>query len=202
MEILIQESVDPSLSDNVMATEVPRFVAVIKYGYSALDYARQYDPEWILLVKYLKELYDKYQTKLSRRQCRQQFKKVNVNPFPRELVYEMMAYLDNQSLCVVAEVSKEWNELATKPSLWETLLFDRFRISCGSLRCKASKTNKRKSTNAAEQPVRLNADTDVHPKILYQRMHESFLMVARRSAIQLQTNVPRSYLAGGILVSS
>lgn len=114
--------------------------ALVPYGYSILDYARQFDPEWIVYLKELKTILglqnqlQHQQTVKSVKAMRSQRRERAEIHLPAETLFELLGYLDAASLLVATQVSRLWMQQAQRSVLWEKLLLHDFHISVQAVR--------------------------------------------------------------------
>ena len=138
---------------------------VMEYGYSILTYALKYDQNWIQSIAKLKQLLRIADINQKAFAC--------INYFPDESVYQVMEYLDDKDLRVMALVSKSWNSLSCRTELWENLLRTRFSVCTNALKSKE------------------NRDSGfIHPKLIYREMLFSFLNLIRRMDGEKMRRVP------------
>eukprot|EP01039_Chlorochromonas_danica_P010308 gene10308-11408_t len=116
--------------------------ALVPYGYSILDYARQFDSEWIVYLKELKTILGLKQQQQQQRQTlsdspkavpsqRRERKEIHL---PDETLFELLSYLDAASLLVATQVNRLWMKQAQRSLLWEKLLLHDFHISVNAVR--------------------------------------------------------------------
>jgi hypothetical protein len=151
---------------------------LIPYGYSILDYAREYDEEWREIIKILYQLYQNSTVKLKKKEKKQNEKKKA--SIPLEVIFEIMQYLDDLTLIAMSRVCREWNFLASKNCLWEKHLIIRFKVSPSCLT--SSTTNKKKlkskKVSCPSSEVDPTAEIDLlTPKQLYKKMYQSYQKV-------------------------
>lgn len=141
---------------------------VMEYGYSILTYAIKYDQTWIESVEILKNL-----IRLANMNRRKTTVPACTNYFPDESVHQVMEYLDDKDLRVMALVSKTWNSLSCRTELWENLLRTRFSVSSSALKSKT-----------------VHNGLFLHPKLVYKEMLLSFHNLLRRMDGEKMRSVP------------
>jgi hypothetical protein len=180
---------------------------VIPYGYSILDYAREYDEEWREIIKILYQLYQSSSAKLKKKEKKRiEKKKASI---PKEVIFEIMQYLDDLTLVAMSGVCREWNFLASKDCLWENHLILRFKVSPSCLTSSTSnkKKLKLKKTHCTSFEGDPTAEIDLlTPKQLYKKMYQSYLKVIEEEIYHGSTSnffqnsrsgyVPSSFFSG------
>lgn len=129
----------------------PNGKQLITYGYSILDYAREYDQQWINYIDcFLQNLFRNSSYGVIRKlptSLRHLFQKmygfsdtnfrhgVHVSAIPDESLYLAMSYLDDESLIAAWGVNRKWNALASSDDLWDNLLKQKFSVCADNILC-------------------------------------------------------------------
>lgn len=181
---------------------------LLPYGYSILDYARAYDPEWIQHLEILRQLLSPFQASQSQSPSQgKSMRKRGVSRsspslpphLPLELVFEVMVFLDCLSLLRISRACRDWQALASRPCLWQRLLCRQFALSEESFRLPAPpKRAKGKRGGGGED----KEEAAVSPRLMYRRMHEAYRRVAQQELhglpFQKKSVVPLELLHGSL----
>lgn len=169
---------------------------VVVYGYSVLDYARQYDRSWIRQLERLCKAFPTFtansQFYLHKELLRQQRRRrYQPNRFPTETVsvWEVLSYLDAATLLQATQVCVLWRDLANNNSHWQQLLRSQYQLSCETLVLRRQK-----------QQQELQSQHPLWAKEMYRQMYLSFQALMRNdNAFKERPTVPLQLLQGGIL---
>ena len=176
---------------------------LIPYGYSILDYARQYDRAWNeqilnLLRKLLEGTIQEKGNPVN--SCDKRAK----NYFPPEIVFQVMHFTDDITLIRISQTCRECYQLSLKSCLWEQLLSAKFSVKASDVMVKS---DAKKRTRSSEKLFRNESEStqSICAKQLYRKMYQSYQRVVHQElygvaqAFQSHSQfVPQSFVQGGI----
>lgn len=158
--------------------------ALTCYGYTIFDYLRQYDLSWIHSLEALKEQYLASAGVVIVKKSKKKRSLGKPDRFPPETVFEVMSYLDFETLLEATQVSRCWRDLAYRDSLWHNLLVAKYGLSAKTI----VKKRRRKVEN------------DCNPKEMFRLVFLSFLDLIRAEAMYKERPfIPASALGSGFL---
>jgi hypothetical protein len=154
------------------------------YGWTILDYLRQYDLSWINSLETLKEKYLALSGVFIVKKSKKKRSLGKPDRFPPETVFEVLSYLDFETLLEATQVSRCWRDLANRDSLWQNLLVAKYGLSAKTI-------VKRR---------RKKVEKDCNPKEMFRLVFLSFLDLIRTEAMYKERPViPVSALGSGLL---
>lgn len=141
---------------------------LVKYGYSVLDYAREYDSDWRTI---LDELVLKLHPKLEKELCIPNLIRVLPDPnnFPMESVHHVFSFLDSEDLLQAAAVCRMWRDVSARDELWSDLLLRKFNVSA-------------ESVMLATSPDADTGAPSIPSKLIFKNVLLTFLRVVRGGA--------------------
>jgi hypothetical protein len=133
-----------------------------RYNYSIFDYLRKYDSFWRKQIKNFLNLLTfntkKNETKVSH--------KSNVSDMPDEVVFEVMKFMDFDTLMFASCVNNKWNTVShLTDELWSNLLKHQYSLCCDAMVLK--KTHVDIATNK-------DGCLRSQSKIVYRQMFDSY----------------------------
>ncbi len=132
---------------------------VIRFGYSIFDYLRQYDMDWISALEALKHEYLASHNAVVVRKRKKKRSLGQPNPFPPEMVFAVLSYVDHETLLEAGQVNRTWRCLANDSALWQRLLVAKYGLSAETL---------------VQRSHRKLSPAECNPKEMYRTMFLSF----------------------------